>query len=220
MSRLIDLTSKRFGRLVVIKRVDNDKWGNVRWLCRCNCDDKNEVIVRGSNLRDGTTKSCSCLQKEIAFIYCKKYKFKHGHAKKNKITKTYWVWQDMIKRCTNPNHSRYMDWGGRGITVCDEWLHSFPNFLKDMGEAPKGFQLERIDNNGDYHRENCCWTTSKEQGRNKRNNRLITYNGKTQCLAAWTEETGISWETLYARICRYGWSTEKALTTPVRKRRK
>ena len=117
----------------------------------------------------------------------------------------------MIQRCINPNDKKYPLYGSRGIRVCKQW-EKFENFLKDMGECPSGYSIDRTDNNKGYNKENCRWATPKEQARNRRNNHMISYNEKTQCLAAWTEETGIASSLISWRI-KNGWSTEKALTT-------
>lgn len=211
MSILINLIGKQFGLLVVIRRMDNDKLGNSRWLCRCNCKDGKEIIVSGQHLKNGHTKSCGCLRKEKT----RQRFMKHGYSS----SKIYSVWKEIIQRCTNPNHKRWKDYGGRGIKVCERWL-KFENFLEDMGENWKlGLTIERKNNKKGYYKENCKWATSKEQNRNSRNNRLETYKGKTQCLAAWAEEYDIIYNTLWDRLYRYGWSIEKALTTPVRKKR-
>ena len=215
MSRFIDLTGERFGRLVVLKKASNLE-SRVRWLCRCDCG--KEKIVRGDGLRGGDTKSCGCLQKEKASIYCKKFKTKHGHDTRDGKSKTYASWQQMVQRCTNPSNKSYCNYGGRGITVCGRW-GKFENFLEDMGEVPEGHQIDRIDNNGNYCKSNCRWATRKEQGRNKRNNLFITYKGKTQLLVECAEQLGVKYYTLWSRLSR-GWSIERALTTPVKKRRK
>lgn len=139
-------------------------------------------------------------------------------AKRYSRTKTYTVWWSMRRRCENPKQKSYERYGGRGITVCERW-QSYENFLEDMGHVPQGKSLDRIDNNGPYSPENCRWATLQEQGRNKRNNRLFTMNGKTQCLAAWSSETGIS-ESLVLFRLGLGWSVENALTRkPDRARR-
>lgn len=141
---------------------------------------------------------------------------KHNHSKRGQMTNIYHSWQDMIFRCNNLKGKDYSNYGQRGIKVCDRWL-KFENFLKDMGEPlTKKHSLDRINNDGDYCPDNCRWATRKQQGRNRRNNNLITAFGKTQCLSAWSEEFNISWETLYARIYRYNWSIHKALTIPVK----
>lgn len=124
----------------------------------------------------------------------------------------------MIQRCTNHNNKSYHNYGGREITVCKEW-RKFENFLEDMGEPPKGYQIDRINNNEGYYQANCRWATRKQQQRNTRNNHLISYKGKIQCLSAWAEKIGIPYGTLKSRFyCN--WSIEKALTTPVKKYKK
>ena len=206
MRKNFDLIDKKFGRLVVIKRMDNDEWGRLRWLCKCYCG--KEKIIVGQSLRSGATKSCGCLQKEIVSIA----NTTHGQTR----TKTYDVWHNMIQRCTNPKHKYYKHYGGRGIKVCKRWM-KFENFLEDMGKIPEGYSIDRINNNKGYKKSNCKWSTKKEQSRNTRRNRSGTYGGKTQLLIEWSEETGIPYSTLWQRIYRLGWSIEKALTTPAKK---
>lgn len=122
----------------------------------------------------------------------------------------------MTRRCTNQNFKQYKDYGGRGIKICKRW-RKFPNFLKDMGEPPtKQHTLDRINNNGNYCKSNCRWVTRKIQARNKRNNRIETYNGKTQCLTDWAKEFNINKETLRNRVVNLGWSIKKALITPIK----
>ena len=135
---------------------------------------------------------------------------KHGMTGSTEYT----VWQGMLQRCSNPNSEKWHWYGGRGISVCIEWLE-FDNFYKDMGNRPEGKTLDRINVNGDYSPENCRWATPEEQMRNVRTNHHITYNGKTQILQDWANELGISAQTICRRINHYGWSAEKALSTPV-----
>ena len=144
---------------------------------------------------------------------------RHGHSERGKVSRVYIIWANMIKRCNYINYQHYDDYGGRGITVCERW-RKFENFLEDMGEpSTDQHQIDRINNNGNYCKSNCKWVTRQEQGKNKRNNHLIAFCGKIQCLSAWAEELGINHRTLRSRLF-LGWSTEKALTTPTRKRRK
>jgi hypothetical protein len=118
----------------------------------------------------------------------------------------------MIQRCTNPNSEYYADYGGRGITVCEDWL-KFENFYRDMGDRPsKDHSIDRSDNNGNYCKDNCRWRTNKEQQNNRGNNRLLEFNGTTKTVAGWSESVGIKYDTLYSRL-RLGWSIEEALTT-------
>ena len=122
----------------------------------------------------------------------------------------------MIQRTTQPNNPAYSNYGKRGIVVCERW-RTFAHFLADMGERPAGMTLERNDNDREYSPENCKWASRKEQMRNTRVNRLLTINGKTQCVSAWAEGAGIKHHTLRARL-RLGWPIEKALSQPINER--
>jgi hypothetical protein len=204
MPKLIDLTQQKFNRLTIIKRLNNNQYGSSRWLCECNCGQ--ETIVLGSDLTGGKTQSCGCLR------------IKHGHTAKFKKSKTYISWYHMIQRCTNPNNKDYHDYGERKITVCRQWL-KFENFLADMGEVPDSLQIDRINNNKGYYKENCRWTTSKINNRNRRSNHLISYNNKTQCVMEWSEEIGIPEYVIRQRL-KHDWSIQRTLITPVRKRKK
>lgn len=160
--KLINLTGQRFGRLVVLCRdtveigKTKTKSGQFGWQCKCDCG--NLCVIRSGELRYGSTKSCGCLRKEL--------NLKHGHTTHNSKSKTNSVWNAMVQRCTNPRHSSYHRYGGRGITVYAPWM-DFINFLKDMGEAPEGLTLERVDNDGPYAPWNCCWATWEQQNKNK-----------------------------------------------------
>lgn len=214
MSRLIDLTGQTFSRLIVIKRVENDKYGHTRWLCQCKCGKRQKA--QGGHLRAGCVQSCGCLQKEIS-IQVGKQKIKHGHNCRNKRSKTYVTWVNMIYRCTNPNVKNYKDYGGRGIKVCKRWLR-FENFLEDMRERPKGFTLDRVNSDGDYCKGNCKWSTPKEQARNTRKNKLITINGIMKCLAEHCEDRELNYHTVYYRL-QHKWTPEEALELVPRKKK-
>ncbi len=213
MSKPIDLTGQKFGRLTIIRRINDDKRGQSYWLCKCNCGE--EKVIHGSSLKNGGTKSCGCLRKEQLV----ERSIKHGHSKRENKSRTYRSWQHMKERCININCKDYKYYGDRGITVCERWME-FTNFLEDMGEAPAGLQLERGNNDLGYYKENCLWTTSRNQACNRRNNHLITFDDKTQTMIEWSEETHIPYDVLKLRINRYGWSIEMALTTPVKSKRK
>lgn len=131
-------------------------------------------------------------------------------------TPTYISWADAIERCHNPNDADYVRYGACGITVCQEWRNDFTQFLSDMGEKPEGMELDRINNSLGYFKENCRWVTHRENCRNKSNNRLITLNGETHCLAKWTDVLELPYHAIYERI-KDGWSPEKAFSTPVKK---
>lgn len=124
----------------------------------------------------------------------------------------YMIWAGMVKRCNNPNDICYEEYGGRGIEVCTRWLE-FENFFEDMGEPPEGMSLDRIKNNKGYYLDNCKWSTSKEQARNRRGNRLLTYNGITKLMIEWSEDLNINYSTLKNRLGR-GWTVERALSHP------
>lgn len=209
-----NLIGKIFGRLIVLKRVENDKYGNIKWLCKCSCG--NEKIIFGSSLTRNRTRSCGCLKKEFAGIQT----LKHGHARRGKQSKIYAIWTHIINRCTNKNNSDYKDYGGRGIKICYRWSNKnpkgFENFYKDVGNPPKGKSLDRINNEDNYKPNNWRWATSKQQARNRRNNHLILYNNKNLCLAEWEEITGIKQSIIRKRLKR-GWSFKNALTIPINK---
>lgn len=143
----------------------------------------------------------------------------HGHAGHGRQSKTYQAWNSIITRCTNPNSKDWEEYGGRGIKVCPRWRWDFELFLADMGEAPPGKSIDRKDTDGNYEPGNCRWATMKEQNRNRRNNRTITANGKTQCIAAWAEELGTSRQTLRARL-ECGLSDSETINRPIGKYRK
>jgi hypothetical protein len=162
-----DLTSKRFGRLRVIERARKTAPRRTFWSCQCDCGRK--TTVETSNLQSGDVRSCGCLRREL---YNKGGgALKHGAARSRPLPE-YRIWCAMKARCANPKHKNWADYGGRGILVCRRWLHSFPNFLKDMGKRPSSKRsIQRSDNNRGYSPQNCCWATAKEQAANRRPNR-------------------------------------------------
>lgn len=157
------LWGKRFGRLVAKKRQTGS-----RWLCRCDCG--NEVSVFTGKLNSGHTQSCGCLHIDRAIAANTIHG--QGSSKTGRISPTYKSWQQMKRRCYNPNHDAYSYYGGRGITVCERWRNSFEAFLEDMGDRPDGMTIDRIDTDGNYEPDNCRWATHSEQMRNRRNNAI------------------------------------------------
>lgn len=205
MRAIVDLTSLIFGRLTVIGRATNSGV-KVRWRCRCICG--NECLAQSYDLKRGKQRSCGCLHRDIVT--------KHGHAdfKDGIRTKTYRTWQHIWQRCTNPVATGYASYGGRGITVCKRWA-KFPSFLADMGEPPSTqHTIERIDVDSGYTPSNCRWATRAEQSVNRRTNRRITYQGKTQTVIEWCRELGMSEDVIRGRL-KLGWSFEDAVNIPV-----
>ena len=126
----------------------------------------------------------------------------------------------MLFRCYNPKSEAYADYGGRGITVCDRWrgANGLKHFIEDMGRRPSSaHSVDRVDNDGNYEPSNCRWATAKEQCRNRRNNNLFTYNGRTECIAVWAEITGLPYGIIDYRIRTLRWSVDRALSTPILK---
>ncbi len=128
----------------------------------------------------------------------------------------YGIWIGIKRRCTNTNDPAYRYYGGRGIEMCERWVKSFAAFYEDMGPRPDGYEIDRINNDGNYEPGNCRWTTQQENARNKRNSRMLTHNRRTQNLIAWAEETGISAPLILHRM-EIGWTVDEALTIPAEK---
>lgn len=193
--------------MTVIKKAGVDNRRYLTWLCKCDCG--SDVIVRGSNLRNGNTKSCGCIRKERT----KMLNFVTGLTK----SRLHRIWSGMKTRCYNDNALAYKDYGGRGIAVCEEWKYEFKPFhdwAMSHGYS-HGLTIDRIDNNGNYCPENCRWVTMREQSRNTRRTKFITHNGESHCVAEWAEKYNISPGTLNSRI-NLGWDMELALITPVK----
>lgn len=202
--KAFDLTGEPFGRWKVLARAENSPQGQAQWLCRCECG--NEKIVKSIILRRNLSRSCGCLKADV----CRERVTTHGHSRPGQTTPTYHTWAGMVARCTNPKHQTYHLYGGAGVTVCERWL-TFANFLEDMGEKPPGTSLDRIQGSRIYDKPFCRWATPKEQGRNKSNNRLLTFQGETLTMAEWAERLEWSPATISHRV-NAGWSDEDALT--------
>ncbi len=155
-------------------------------------------------------------QKRFCSLACKQRNnapFKHGQARREKITSEHSIWRSMLSRCVAGTYSAE-HYGNRGIVVCERWRCSFANFIADMGPRPSGkHSVDRIDNNGNYEPLNCRWATLHEQARNRRNNTVIEFRGQARTLIEWSEITGIKFSTLSSRIHAKKWSIDRALTT-------
>ena len=211
MGKFVDLTGEKFGRLLVLSRVEN-KDGYVRYLCKCDCG--NTIITRGTRLKSGGVKSCGCLQKE--------HTSRLGVSKRRydkSLNRLRRIYQAMINRCYNPNQISFHNYGGRGIKVCLSWKSNRNLFFEwALNNGYKeNLTIDRIDNNGDYSPQNCKWTSLKEQARNRRSTALYFLNGETKPLAEWAEIYQIDYKLVFKRL-KLGWSLQKALTKPSQKK--
>lgn len=198
------------GRWTVVEKSHQTMTGKSRkkqayWSCRCLCGAVRNVSQH--SLRQGTSKSCGCLNREASSIK----HTQHGGYK----TSEYKTWQAMLSRCRNQNNPRFSQYGGRGISVCDRWLE-YETFLKDMGKRPtKSHSLDRINNDEGYKIENCRWSLPHEQMTNRTITRFVEIDGIKVPLATLAKRYKIPANTLRFRILK-GWPIEKALTQPVR----
>lgn len=213
MGKFIDLTNQKFGRLIVIKRMENNKFNQVQWLCKCDCG--NETIVTANTLKTKNTRSCGCLKKEQDKINIAK----KTHNMSN--TRLYNIWRGMKSRCncsTNKKHKFYYD---KGIKVCDEWKNNFINFYNWAinNGYKEDLTIDRINNDGNYEPNNCRWATYAEQNNNQSNNIKINYKGKEWKIKELSEKYNIKRATLCDRLKR-GWTIQKALNTPVKTKAK
>ena len=173
-----DLTNNIFGKLHPITLEGINKYRQAVWLCQCECG--NFKIARAIDLKNGKIKSCGCLKQKSEQISYKKL---------------YAVWQSMKQRCLNKKNKDYKNYGGRGIKICQEWLDNFMNFynwaINSGYKENVGLSIDRINVNEGYCPDNCRWTDNKNQARNRRTNRKITYKGETHCVSEWLSLLGL-----------------------------
>jgi len=212
MRQPLQLSGHKFGRLTPLKPLGANKDKKIVWECVCDCG--NIVLVVGKSLKNGNTRSCGCLKLESVGVAHKS----HGLSK----SRFYSIYLNIKQRTSNPNKPDYKYYGGRGIRC--RWME-FGSFKNDMYKSYLGHvtqfgevntTIERVDNDGDYSKENCRWATRSEQGYNQRSNHLLSFKGKRMSLTSWSKVTGISVQTLSSRI-RRGWSDDRVLGTPLRK---
>lgn len=220
---MIDLTGDRFGRLIATKLIGKDAHGNAQWLCQCDCG--NEHTVSSHYLRRGSSTSCGCRRKEEAakIIKARFPKVKppkpstrnHGLSE----TKLYKVHTNMRQRVHNETHPQYKDYGGRGVSICDEWDGVGQKFLNFYDWAltsgyTEGLTLDREDVEKGYSPSNCRWVDMKTQCNNRRSNVTYTYEGKTMTSSEWSRSLGGTNDLVRMRI-QNGWTVDRALSTPV-----
>lgn len=193
---LKDITGCVFGRWTVLRRGGDYPSKKAYWLCRCKCGVERDV--EGKSLRNGSSKSCGCLKADISRGNVRTRCVTHGDTDSTEFR----AWTGCKTRCYNKNSKNYAEYGGRGIEVCSRWLDSYDNFLTDMGRCPQGCSLDRIDVNGNYEPGNCRWATAIQQQNNRRSNIRLEHNGKSQTIAEWARELGVSYGTLYQRRTR------------------
>lgn len=196
---LPSIVGRVFGHLTILdERSEKRTTGKTRFdvLARCTCGVEKWVEER--SVRRGLVTSCgSCANKT------------HGGSR----TPEYAVWRSMRARCENTKHPAFLNYGGRGVTVCAEWV-SFQRFLADMGPQPfRGASIERVDNQKGYSKDNCVWANATQQNRNRRSNRMLTVAGITQPVSAWAQQVGIRHNTICYRL-DHGWAPEAAVSVP------
>lgn len=203
MPARIDITGHKFGRWVVLRHESGRKWS-----CRCDCGF--ETPVDAGSLRSG--RSAGCIRCHTSTRPARK----HGQ----KRTRLYNIWSRMKGRCGNPNDAAFPRYGGRGLSVCQEWADCFEAFAAWAAETgyAEHLTIDRKDNNGDYRPDNCRWATYAEQNRNYSRNRPIEYRGRTVLICDLAVEVGLPQDVLKNRILRYGWDVERAVAEPVAKR--
>lgn len=198
----IDLLDARFGRLVAKEKLFKNERG--QWVWRFDCDCGGTLEAYAQRVLSGGTKSCGCLQKEIAGASLRT----HGKS----LSKEHVCWKHIVQRCTNPKDRQWKNYGGRGITICDKWRYSFEAFLEDMGEAPyESFKIERVNNSLGYEPGNCEWKPMKPNVRNRRITLKVIFNGEERVLGELCETEGVPYMSVYQRIYVYGSSPEEAV---------
>ena len=200
MGRFVDISGKRFGRLTAIRPTQGrDSGGRVLWEFMCDCG--TTKVIRPNGVIEGRVQSCGCLHKEKA---AQQGRSKRTHGREPQ--RLYNIWCGLKERCYNVNSPKYMNYGRRGITVYDGWMHDF-KALKDWAMAngyKDGLTIDRIDNDGNYEPSNCRWATQKQQQRNRSNNHVIEIDGVRACISEHAERLGISVNTLKNRVrCGY-----------------
>lgn len=215
----MDITGQKFSRLTAVKQVGRDKGRQALWEFKCDCG--NTCITRASSARNGNTRSCGCLPKEmIKYIALKYLPLAHAatttHGKSKE--RVYRIYKAMKARCYNHHNMKYHNYGAKGITICDEWLNNSQTFIDwaALNGYKDNLTIDRKNNDKGYSPDNCRWVTVAEQNRNTSQNVYLTLNGQTRIMTDWAKMMGMHPTTLAGRL-RSGWSVERAILQPVNK---
>ena len=199
----LEITGKRYGRLVVVCENGRAPSGQILWECACDCG--GVAVTTSTKLKSGHTQSCGC----YARLRRSEANIKHGHMTRVNRHPLVNVWENMKRRCSDPKNRDFQRYGGRGIFVCERWvlgdgnISAFQCFLNDMGPRPgPEFSIDRIDQNGPYCPENCRWADAKTQARNRRTTRLVEHKGGNISLAEFCEKTGVNYSAAATRLHR------------------
>lgn len=197
------MINEKFGRLKVILKSSTKKHNRTSYECLCDCG--NMIIVTSNALKSGNTTSCGCLRKD----------FNNRETHGLRDHKLYNVYNNMIARCYNEKFKYYYRYGGRGISICKEWLYEFICFYNWAISSgwEDGLEIERVNNDGNYEPSNCKWVTRKQNVRNRNNTSMIEISGNKVPLAEVAEKLGLKYSTLWQRIYKLKWPIERAINT-------
>lgn len=219
--KIQDYIGRKFGRLTIIEESTpvyyEYKYKHIRRQVRCLCDCGISKIIDLESIRAGRSTSCGCYNKEQA----RNRHTTHGLVMRKDGTRhpDYVIWTKLKSRCLNPKDKSYKHYGGRGIKICDRWLHSFENFIADLGyRHSQNYSLERIDVNGDYCPENCKWILKSLQSRNSRRVKLIEYKGDRKCLSELCRELSLSYNSIRHKVYDLKIPFEEAIKIPKHKK--
>ena len=203
MGQFLDLTGMRFGRLTVKRQVDKDKFGNIRWLCECDCG--GQTTTRSFMLNSGRVQSCGCLRRERIAASTTRHGDSHS--------RLYKIWLSMKSRCNRKTHKHYYLYGGKGIRICNEWNEDYTTFKEwaCSNGYSEDLTLDRIDPQGNYEPCNCRWVTMHEQSRNKSTNVIVSYHGETGCLTDMCRKLNVKKVTVRSRMRIHGLTFEEAI---------
>jgi len=207
--RRLDLSGQQFGRLTALEiapAVKLPHTSHSAWKCRCSCGAT--VVVSTVKLRNRHTRSCGCLAADVQRVM----RLRHGHSSGRKVSREYQTWSGIKDRCTNANNRSWLDYGGRGIDVCERWLRDFANFLADMGPRPPGTTIDRVNVNGNYEPSNCRWATSEQQRNNLRRTIYVQLpDGTSVSLKQFARLQQVPYLHLYNRVVQGGMTPGEAL---------